>query len=82
MNSRTNPPVKGGCRSGLQPLLEAQAITKRFGGVRALRGERVLPRQGSRRRNGKNGAGKSTLMKCLAGVHQPDAGEVAVDGNW
>ena len=29
---------------------------------------------------GENGAGKSTLMKLLAGVHQPDAGELFIDG--
>jgi ABC-type sugar transport system ATPase subunit len=29
---------------------------------------------------GENGAGKSTLIKILGGVHQPDAGEVIVDG--
>jgi iron complex transport system ATP-binding protein len=29
---------------------------------------------------GRNGAGKSTLMRTLAGLHQPDAGSVRVDG--
>ena len=29
---------------------------------------------------GENGAGKSTLMKILGGVHQPDAGEILMDG--
>lgn len=65
-----------------QPLLEARAITKRFGGVRALEGVSASFHAGEVVAvMGENGAGKSTLMKCLAGVHQPDAGEVAVDGN-
>ncbi len=29
---------------------------------------------------GENGAGKSTLMNILAGIHGPDAGEIAIDG--
>ena len=29
---------------------------------------------------GENGAGKSTLIRILGGVHRPDRGEIAVDG--
>jgi rhamnose transport system ATP-binding protein len=29
---------------------------------------------------GENGAGKSTIVKVLAGIHQPDAGHVMLDG--
>src|ERR1022692_1149794 len=65
----------------VSPLLEMRGISKRFPGVIALdnvslqigRGEVVAL-------CGENGAGKSTLMKILGGVHQPDAGEIKVDG--
>ena len=67
--------------SDSEPLLEASAISKRFGVVRALEavsaqfssGEVVAVM-------GENGAGKSTLMKCLAGVHQPTEGQVLHQG--
>jgi simple sugar transport system ATP-binding protein len=60
-----------------QPLLEAQGIVKSFGRVNALRGANftVLPREVVAL-VGDNGAGKSTLVKVLAGVLQPDAGEI------
>jgi simple sugar transport system ATP-binding protein len=64
-----------------QPLLEAQGIVKSFGRVNALRGASftVLPREVVAL-VGDNGAGKSTLVKVLAGVLQPDAGEIRFEG--
>src|SRR5262249_51531654 len=29
---------------------------------------------------GRNGSGKSTLLKCLAGIYEADAGEIAING--
>jgi ribose transport system ATP-binding protein len=63
------------------PLLEARGICKRFPGVRAL--HQVHLRAFAGRvvaLLGENGAGKSTLMKILAGVIQPDAGSIFLDG--
>ena len=65
----------------MTPLLQARGLHKHFTGVHALQdvsaeffpGEVVAVM-------GENGAGKSTLMKCLAGVHQPEAGVIEWEG--
>jgi simple sugar transport system ATP-binding protein len=64
-----------------EPILEARGIVKNFGRVRALRGANfsVNPAEVVAL-VGDNGAGKSTLIKCLAGVEQPDAGEILFEG--
>jgi len=63
------------------PLLEVRGIAKAFPGVRALDGVSLQVRSGEvLALIGENGAGKSTLMKVLAGIHQPDAGTLLVDG--
>jgi len=63
------------------PLLEATGIDKRFGGVVALRDASFACERGEiHALLGENGAGKSTMVKVLCGVHAPDAGTVAIDG--
>ena len=63
------------------PLLEARAITKSFGPVRALKGVDLSIVPGEVHVIlGQNGAGKSTLIKLLAGVHGPDTGEIVWQG--
>lgn len=64
------------------PLVELRGISKAFGHVQALQevdfslyaGEVVGL-------VGDNGAGKSTLIKIIAGVYQPDAGAIRVNGS-
>jgi len=63
------------------PLLEVRAVSKAYPGVIALDNVSMHLRAGEVLAIiGENGAGKSTLMKSLAGIVQPDAGEVYIDG--
>ncbi|MDE1996739.1 MAG: sugar ABC transporter ATP-binding protein, partial [Rhizobiaceae bacterium] len=62
-------------------VLSAKGVSKRFGGVHALRGVDFDLRDGEiHALLGENGAGKSTLMNLLSGVHTADEGEIFVDG--
>ena len=66
---------------GPSPVLAMRGISKRFGATRALDGVSLdLHRGEVHALVGENGAGKSTLIKVMTGVHQPDEGEVLVDG--
>jgi len=61
-------------------VLEARGLAKAFGPVQVLRGVDLQVRAGQIHAVlGENGAGKSTLMGILAGVLQPDAGELRLD---
>jgi ABC-type sugar transport system ATPase subunit len=64
-----------------EPMLSVRQLVKRFGGLTAVNkvdmdvypGEVVGL-------VGDNAAGKSTLIKCIAGVHQPEEGEIYFEG--
>jgi ABC-type sugar transport system ATPase subunit len=63
------------------PFLSLRHVSKRFGGVHALRDVSFDCRLGEvHALAGENGAGKSTLIKIIAGAHAPDEGEVVIHG--
>jgi len=62
-------------------LLQMNNITKIFPGVKALDGVSFNLKKGEiHALMGENGAGKSTFIKVLTGVHQPEGGEIILDG--
>jgi len=66
---------------GVAEAIRAENIVKTFGHVVALNGVSMSVARGETLGIlGDNGAGKSTLIKILTGYHQPDSGQVYVDG--
>jgi len=60
---------------------EVVGLHKAFGGLAALAGVSLWGRPGEVTAIvGDNGAGKSTLIKCVTGVHRPDAGLMRLAG--
>ena len=64
-----------------EPLLRLRGVAKHFGAVQALDGADLEVRAGEvTALCGDNGAGKSVLIKCIAGIHEPDAGDIVWEG--
>lgn len=64
-----------------EPILELRGINKSFGPVHVLHDVDLAIRPGEvTALVGDNGAGKSTVVKCIAGIHPIDSGEVLFKG--
>jgi len=63
------------------PILELRGVSKSFGAVQALYQVDFHVALGEvMALVGDNGAGKSTLIKCIAGIHPFDEGEIVFEG--
>jgi len=62
-------------------LLEVSGLSKRFGGLLAVKAMTLNVRAGEiLGLIGPNGSGKSTVMKLIMGIERPDAGSVRING--
>jgi branched-chain amino acid transport system ATP-binding protein len=63
-------------------LLEAKAVTKRFGGLTAVDQINLVLEKGMIYSIiGPNGAGKTTFFNSLTGIYKPEEGEIVFDGH-
>jgi branched-chain amino acid transport system ATP-binding protein len=63
------------------PILCADRVTQRFGGITAVDDVSLTVRAGTiHGLIGPNGAGKTTLFDCIAGVQRPVHGRILLDG--
>ena len=75
-NQERMPPPEIG-----RPVVEVDSVSKRFGGIGALRGVSMTVSEGEIvGLVGPNGSGKTTLVNLMAGTLAPSSGSIAVDG--
>jgi len=68
--------------SGAPALLAVEAVAKNFRGLRAVDGVSFSAAKGEIvALIGPNGAGKTTVFNMIAGVFEPDGGDILLDGH-
>jgi len=74
-------PHAAGGGSSAAPILQVQALTKRFAGLLAVNAVSFTLQHGEiLGLIGPNGAGKTTLVSLIAGALEPTSGEILLDG--
>ena len=67
--------------SSTAPLLQAEGVVMRFGGLTAVNGVSLTVNEGEIvGLIGPNGAGKTTFFNCLTGMYKPTEGHVRLSG--
>ena len=62
-------------------ILEANQVTKQFGGLTAVNAVDIsVPERGIASIIGPNGAGKTTFFNCITGAYRPEEGSLTFDG--
>ena len=65
----------------MPPLVQLEAVEKRFGDLRVLKGVDLDVEAGEVVVIiGRSGSGKSTLLRCINGLETYDDGKLTVDG--
>jgi branched-chain amino acid transport system ATP-binding protein len=63
-------------------ILEAKKVTKRFGGLVAVREiDLEVKEHGIQSIIGPNGAGKTTFFNCVTGFYNPEEGDILLEGH-
>src|SRR3954471_4599175 len=62
------------------PMIEIDGVTVAYGRTLALDSIEATIQGGVTGLFGPNGSGKSTLLRCIAGLVDPIAGQIVVDG--
>src|SRR5206468_2698581 len=78
-DSSPRPFLEGGYNENVPPIVNAQALSKRYGIAPLFENISFVVNDGDRiGLIGPNGSGKSTLLQILEGRVKPDSGDVAI----
>jgi branched-chain amino acid transport system ATP-binding protein len=77
----THPPHNQPLPAGTVIQLQAENVSKRFGGVTAVDSVSVeIPKGGILSIIGPNGAGKTSFLNMISGFYKPDTGRIMLEG--
>jgi ABC-type Fe3+/spermidine/putrescine transport system ATPase subunit len=68
--------------SAVENIIRIENVSKAFGSFKAINNVSLnVPKGSFTTLLGPSGCGKTTLMRLIAGFHEPDEGEIVIDGH-